>query len=60
MIEVVKVGSYEINKTWSLRGGITNLMDKGPAFVSSSQVNTDPSVFDVVGRSYFVGVHMSL
>jgi iron complex outermembrane receptor protein len=54
------IGSYEINKTWSLRGGITNLMDRGPAFVSSSQVNTDPSVFDVVGRSYFVGVHMSL
>ncbi len=53
-------GSYAIDKTWSVRAGITNLMNHGPVFVSSSQTSTDPGVFDVVGRSYFVGVHMKL
>ncbi len=53
-------GSFDINKTWQLRAGITNLMDKGLVYVSSSQTNTDPSVFDAVGRSYFFGVHMRL
>ena len=53
-------GSYEINATWQVRAGITNLMNVGPVYVSSSQTSTDPSVFDAVGRSYFVGVHMSL
>jgi iron complex outermembrane recepter protein len=53
-------GSYAIDKTWSVRAGITNLMNHGPVFVSSSQTSTDPGEFDVVGRSYFVGVHMKL
>ncbi len=53
-------GTFDINKTWQLRAGITNLMDKDLVYVSSSQTNTDPSVFDAIGRSYFVGVHMRL
>jgi iron complex outermembrane receptor protein len=53
-------GSYAIDKTWSVRAGITNLMNHGPVFVSSSQTSTDPGEFDVVGRSYFVGMHMKL
>jgi outer membrane receptor protein involved in Fe transport len=53
-------GSYAINNTWSVRAGITNLMNHGPVYVSSSQNSTDLSVFDIVGRSWFVGVHMQL
>jgi outer membrane receptor protein involved in Fe transport len=53
-------GSYAIDKTWSVRAGITNLMNHGPVYVSSSQTSTDPGEFDVVGRSYFLGVHMKL
>ena len=52
--------AYSINNTWSVRAGITNLANHGPVFVSSSQTSTDPAVFDVVGRSYFFGVHMTL
>jgi outer membrane receptor protein involved in Fe transport len=51
---------YAVNKTWSVRAGITNLANHGPVYVASSQNNTDASIYDVVGRSYFVGVHMSL
>jgi outer membrane receptor protein involved in Fe transport len=54
------LGSYELNKQWQLRAGITNLGNHAPVFVSSSQFSTDPSVFDVVGRSYYVGVHLTL
>lgn len=54
------LGSYQINDTWQVRAGITNLGNHGPVFVSSSQFSTDPSIFDVVGRSYYVGVHLTL
>ncbi len=53
-------GSYAIDKVWTVRAGITNLANRGPVYVSSSQTSTDQSIFDVVGRSFFVGVHMSL
>ena len=52
--------SYKVDKTWTVRAGVTNLVNHGPVFVSSSQNSTDAAVFDVVGRSYFVGVHMTL
>jgi len=54
------LGSYEINETWQVRAGITNLGNHGPVLVSSSQFSTDQSVFDVIGRSYYVGVHLTL
>jgi len=53
-------GSYDINKQWQIRAGVTNAGNHGPMLVSSSQTSTDPSVFDVVGRSYYVGVHVTL
>jgi len=52
--------SYEVNSSLELRGGITNLGNHAPVFVSSSQTSTDPSVFDVVGRSYYFGIHVNL
>lgn len=54
------LGSYEINKEWQLRAGITNLGNHGPVLVSSSQFSTDASVFDVIGRSYYVGIRLTL
>jgi outer membrane receptor protein involved in Fe transport len=54
------LGTYTINKQWEVRAGITNAGNHGPVYVSSSQTSTDPSVFDVVGRSYYLGVHVSL
>jgi len=54
------VGSYDISDRWQVRFGITNLEDKDPVFVASSQTSTDTSVFDAVGRSYYVGLRLSL
>jgi outer membrane receptor protein involved in Fe transport len=53
-------GSYRIGEKWFLRGGVTNLLDKGSPIVSSSQNSTDLAVYDSVGRSYFLGVRLTL
>jgi outer membrane receptor protein involved in Fe transport len=52
-------GSYKVSERWSLRGGVTNLLDHDIVKVSSSQNLTDPSVFDPIGRSYYIGAHLS-
>jgi iron complex outermembrane recepter protein len=54
------VGSFDINDKWQIRAGITNLTDEDSVFVSSSQTSTDTSVFDAVGRSYYLGLKFSL
>ncbi|MDH7942642.1 TonB-dependent receptor [Pseudohongiella sp. SYSU M77423] len=67
---VPTVGSYTYHRltgTWnpsnveglSLTAGINNLFDKAPPIYTSDsragiQANTDPSVYDVLGRRYFV------
>jgi iron complex outermembrane receptor protein len=39
----------------SLNGGITNLADQEPViYPSYAEANTDPSVYDVLGRRYFL------
>jgi outer membrane receptor protein involved in Fe transport len=53
-------GSYRIGDRWFLRGGVTNLLDKGSPIVSSSQNSTDLAVYDSIGRSYFLGVRLTL
>lgn len=52
--------SYDVSDTWQLRVGVTNLTDEGPVTVSSSQTGTDTSVFDVLGRSYYMGVRVRM
>jgi iron complex outermembrane receptor protein len=54
------VGVFDINERWQVRAGITNLTDEDSIFVSSSQTSTDTSVFDAVGRSYYVGLRFSM
>jgi iron complex outermembrane recepter protein len=54
------LGTYAINQQWEVRAGITNAGNHGPIYVSSSQFSTDASVFDIVGRAYYVGVHLTL
>jgi iron complex outermembrane recepter protein len=54
------VGVFDINQRWQIRAGITNLTDEESVFVSSSQTSTDTSVFDAVGRSYYVGLRFSM
>jgi iron complex outermembrane recepter protein len=52
--------SYDVNDTWLLRLGVNNLTDEGPVTVSSSQTGTDASVFDVLGRSYYLGLRIRM
>jgi iron complex outermembrane recepter protein len=52
--------SYDFNSNWQLRFGVTNLTDEGPVTVSSSQTGTDTAVFDVLGRSYYMGVRVRM
>jgi iron complex outermembrane recepter protein len=49
-------GSYRITPAIEVRGGVTNLFDKELPIVSSSQNLTDTAVYDVIGRSYYVGL----
>ena len=47
---------YAINDTLDIYGGIKNLTDNDPpVFGFGSQSNTEPTVYDVYGRRYFLG-----
>lgn len=48
--------SYVLSENLTLRGGINNLFDQEPRlYTPSVQANTDPSVYDMVGRRFFMG-----
>jgi len=49
-------GSLKVNDQFELRGGVNNLFDRGLPFVNSSQNGTDVSVYDVIGRSFYIGL----
>ncbi|MEQ9505835.1 MAG: TonB-dependent receptor [Hyphomonas sp.] len=52
-------GTYALTDNIDLRGGINNLLDQEPRLYSPNvQANTDPSLYDVIGRSAFVGVKL--
>jgi len=53
-------GSWDVTDQWQIRAGVTNVADKDPVLVSSSQTSTDTAVFDAVGRSYYMGVRVGL
>ncbi|WP_447756142.1 TonB-dependent receptor domain-containing protein [Sphingopyxis fribergensis] len=50
-------GEVRLNKTVEFFGGIDNLFDKDPPILGSALAsdNSDPTVWDVVGRRFFVG-----
>ena len=49
---------YEINDSWEIYAGVDNLTDTQPPLLAGAQTqaNTDPSVYDVFGRRYYVGL----
>jgi outer membrane receptor protein involved in Fe transport len=50
-------------KTFELFGKVENLLDKDPAVVASSGISglqTNPTLYDVVGRSYRLGIRFAL
>lgn len=47
--------SYHINDAWNVNGGIKNLFDTDPQVVpNGNDMNTVPSIYDVVGRTFFI------
>lgn len=52
------VGVYELTSSLTLRAGINNLFDQQPElYTPNVQANTDPSLYDVLGRRYFIGLN---
>jgi outer membrane receptor protein involved in Fe transport len=52
---------YDITENLSVRATINNLFDEDPQLYSPNvQANTDPSLYDVLGRRFFMGVNFRL
>jgi outer membrane receptor protein involved in Fe transport len=50
-------GKYEVFENFTIRLGVNNLLDQEPRLYSPNiQANTDPSLYDVLGRRYFAGL----
>jgi iron complex outermembrane receptor protein len=45
---------YAFNERFSIGAGVTNLADKGPPYVSAASLRTDPALYDIIGRTWFV------
>jgi outer membrane receptor protein involved in Fe transport len=51
--------SWQVDDRLELRLGVENLTDEAPPlYTAGVQMNTDPSVFDVLGRRYFLRANM--
>jgi iron complex outermembrane recepter protein len=49
---------YDLTETFNIRAGIQNLANQQPRlYTPNVQANTDPSLYDVLGRRFFVGVN---
>lgn len=51
--------TVKVQKNIDFRFGVNNLFDKGLPFVASSQNSTDPALYDLIGRSFYVGARIS-
>lgn len=49
----------QITDRYELRAGITNLTDRGPQVIGGTPSQTLPDIYDIVGRSFFIGVKAS-
>jgi len=49
-------GSIKFMKNYELRAGVTNLFNRGLPIVNSSQNLTDTAQYDIVGRSFYIGI----
>ena len=45
---------YAFNEHFSIGAGVTNLTDKAPPYVSAASLRTDPALYDIIGRTWFV------
>lgn len=49
-------GTVKVNDKMEFRAGVNNLFDKSLPFVASSQISTDPALYDLIGRAYYMGL----
>ena len=49
-------GRVKINDMLTVRGGVTNLFDKKPPVVGGTPGLTQGGTYDILGRSYYVGL----
>ncbi|MBE0362340.1 hypothetical protein PULV_a2953 [Pseudoalteromonas ulvae UL12] len=50
--------SYNINDQWKINSGIKNLLDTDPEYVpDGNDMNTIPSLYDVVGRTFYLSTN---
>lgn len=47
---------FRLTDALLVRGGVTNLLDEDPPIVAGTIGQTQPGTYDILGRSYFVGV----
>jgi outer membrane receptor protein involved in Fe transport len=48
--------NYQVTSQIQLSGGLTNLFNKQPPRVAGAPLLTDAATYDVMGRTYYVGV----
>lgn len=48
--------SIRIAERYDLTAGFTNITDETPPFVSGQPLTTDSATYDIIGRTFFVGV----
>lgn len=53
-------GTYFVNDQLEFRAGLNNLTNKGPVTVATSEIGTNPYVYNLLGRTYYVGLHFSM
>lgn len=53
-------GHWEVTHDVELSAGVTNLTDKAPPRIAGAAFLTDAATYDIVGRTYFVGVKAKL
>jgi outer membrane receptor protein involved in Fe transport len=49
-------GNFKVTDDIVVRAGITNLFDKEPLVVAGTPGNTNASIYDIVGRAFYMGV----
>ncbi|MDE2051989.1 MAG: TonB-dependent receptor, partial [Gammaproteobacteria bacterium] len=47
---------YQVTHYLQVTAGLTNLADKGPPRIAGASLLTDAATYDVVGRTYYVGL----
>ncbi|HKX56576.1 MAG TPA: TonB-dependent receptor, partial [Xanthomonadales bacterium] len=53
--------SYQLTPRLTLRAGVNNLFDQEPElYTPNVQANTDPSLYDILGRRYFFGLNWAM